>query len=518
MYMEYMRFGNLENQHEKAFFLQEECSVILYQTILALDYLHGLREPVAHRDIKPENILVQYRDPDRNPDRLHVKLSDFGLAKTGNLKTNCGTPTYQPPEVQDGQSWRKYTKAVDIWSLGVVILRLSYGLPFPGAGYGRQWCSMIVQKAKRQDSERLANILRLMLVMEPNLRVSASACLRWASNLRGWPYNHSAMTQASAPYTTVYGTAMQHTLPQYNPIYGVNQPQPIEGEYLNRLTGAYGGNRGAYGPPPEPAEEYPIVRPVQHSPDGFIFVYIRRQRVSMRASDYYLNVSEMMAAASLSKSTREKHLKKLRKCTKVLEQNGYFWVPFGDGALFSCELGLQEGMKELLAYGPKPPQHKKAGKRRILEWNGFKIGYVPSTRKVNATHLLKMRGMDGQKLIQYLKKHPQIEAEIIRGRDKGCDRGYATQGTYIAFNDALEFCDAFHLSREPVHQLLTMAMVESGDAGPATGHEHASHNTQLAYNNTVRPEIGAGGNQSAGTPGAVPPSDPPNSYFEDIYD
>jgi serine/threonine protein kinase len=42
---------------------------------------------VAHRDINPNNILVKYGDPDYNPEHLHIKLSDFGLSKTGSLKT-----------------------------------------------------------------------------------------------------------------------------------------------------------------------------------------------------------------------------------------------------------------------------------------------------------------------------------------------------------------------------------------------------------------------------------------------
>ncbi|KAI0815428.1 kinase-like domain-containing protein [Xylaria sp. FL0064] len=80
MYLEYMPFGNLEDEHKRAHFSQDECLVIFYQSLSALAYLHGRSKPVAHRDLKPENILVQYRNVDQNPDYLHVKLSDFGLS------------------------------------------------------------------------------------------------------------------------------------------------------------------------------------------------------------------------------------------------------------------------------------------------------------------------------------------------------------------------------------------------------------------------------------------------------
>jgi serine/threonine-protein kinase Chk2 len=102
---------------------------------------------VAHRDIKPHNILVKYRDPGYNPDYIHVKLSDFGLSKIGSLKTWCGTRTYLPPEVRKDRPLQKYTNAVDIWSLGLVILRLAYELPHTGSGSGLGWCSKIVREA-----------------------------------------------------------------------------------------------------------------------------------------------------------------------------------------------------------------------------------------------------------------------------------------------------------------------------------------------------------------------------------
>lgn len=132
-----MPFGNLEDEHLRTYFSPGECLVILYQSFSALDYLHGLPQPVVHWDIKPGNILIKHRDPDRNPSYLHVKLSDFGLSKTGSLKTFCGSKTYSPPNVEDGCI--PYTKAVDVWSLGVVILRFVYSLPFPGSGMGMGW-------------------------------------------------------------------------------------------------------------------------------------------------------------------------------------------------------------------------------------------------------------------------------------------------------------------------------------------------------------------------------------------
>lgn len=64
---------------------------------------------------------------------LNVKLADFGLAKIigeeSFTTTLCGTPSYVAPEILVDSRRRKYTKAVDIWSLGVVLYICLCGFP-----------------------------------------------------------------------------------------------------------------------------------------------------------------------------------------------------------------------------------------------------------------------------------------------------------------------------------------------------------------------------------------------------
>ena len=63
---------------------------------------------------------------------VNVKLADFGLAKIigeeSFTTTLCGTPSYVAPEILADGRHRKYTKAVDIWSLGVVLYICLCGL------------------------------------------------------------------------------------------------------------------------------------------------------------------------------------------------------------------------------------------------------------------------------------------------------------------------------------------------------------------------------------------------------
>ena len=102
--------------------LEIEIQCYLIQLVAALKYLHAHR--VIHRDIKLGNIFLN--------DKMEIKLGDFGLATKlefdGERKsTICGTPNYIAPEILEGKYGHSYE--VDLWSLGVLIYTLCYGLP-----------------------------------------------------------------------------------------------------------------------------------------------------------------------------------------------------------------------------------------------------------------------------------------------------------------------------------------------------------------------------------------------------
>ncbi|KAK4170248.1 putative DNA damage response protein kinase [Cladorrhinum sp. PSN259] len=103
---------------------ENECRKLFTQLFQGVKYLHDRN--IVHRDIKPENILLV-------DDDLHVKIADFGLAKIigedSFTTTLCGTPSYVAPEILAESGRRKYTKAVDVWSLGVVLYICLCGFP-----------------------------------------------------------------------------------------------------------------------------------------------------------------------------------------------------------------------------------------------------------------------------------------------------------------------------------------------------------------------------------------------------
>lgn len=84
---------------------------------------------------------------------VHVKLADFGLAKIigeeSFTTTLCGTPSYVAPEILAEGRHRKYTKAVDIWSLGVVLYICLCGFPpFSDELYSRDFPYTLSQQIK----------------------------------------------------------------------------------------------------------------------------------------------------------------------------------------------------------------------------------------------------------------------------------------------------------------------------------------------------------------------------------
>ncbi|KAK6057737.1 kinase domain protein, partial [Cooperia oncophora] len=103
-----------------------------------VDYHDDSGTPVVHRDIKPANIFLD----------LHcvLKLGDFGCSVRlrdqatvyGEIAEYAGTVQYMAPEVltyggmsEDGK-YRGYGRAVDIWSIGCVVLEMSTGRqPWP---------------------------------------------------------------------------------------------------------------------------------------------------------------------------------------------------------------------------------------------------------------------------------------------------------------------------------------------------------------------------------------------------
>ncbi|KAI0225886.1 Mitogen-activated protein kinase 15, partial [Lamellibrachia satsuma] len=106
---------------------------IMYQLLKATKYMHSGN--VIHRDHKPSNILLD--------GECFVKVCDFGLARSltqiqmddqgdPNLTEYVATRWYRAPEILLAS--HRYTKGVDMWSMGCILGEMLLGKPlFPGS-------------------------------------------------------------------------------------------------------------------------------------------------------------------------------------------------------------------------------------------------------------------------------------------------------------------------------------------------------------------------------------------------
>ena len=143
------------------------------EIILGLETLH--KEGIIYRDLKPENILLDNEG--------HIRLTDFGLSKTGIFKRNtdmtytiCGTPEYLAPEIIRGEG---HGKAVDWWSLGTMLYEMWAGKPPYQQKNKMQLLAMIATKKVdfgpiAKASSDFFNLIRRLLQHNPNRRLGGS--------------------------------------------------------------------------------------------------------------------------------------------------------------------------------------------------------------------------------------------------------------------------------------------------------------------------------------------------------
>jgi len=117
----------------------DHCQYFIYQTLRALKALYSA--DVIHRDLKPSNLLLN--------SNCDLKLCDFGLARSSRPPPNVAndsstfmteyvaTRWYRAPEVM--LTFKEYTRAIDVWSVGCVLAEMLNGKPlFPGRDYHHQ--------------------------------------------------------------------------------------------------------------------------------------------------------------------------------------------------------------------------------------------------------------------------------------------------------------------------------------------------------------------------------------------
>lgn len=125
---------------------EDHYQYFLYQLLRGLKYIHSAN--VLHRDLKPSNLLVS--------EDCDLKIADFGLARTfseSDLMTEyVVTRWYRSPELL--LNAKCYTAAVDMWSVGCILMELFNKEPlFPGKDYVHQFSSITELMGSPSDAD-----------------------------------------------------------------------------------------------------------------------------------------------------------------------------------------------------------------------------------------------------------------------------------------------------------------------------------------------------------------------------
>ncbi|XP_068418709.1 serine/threonine-protein kinase Chk2 [Eschrichtius robustus] len=159
------------------------CKLYFYQMLLAVQYLH--ENGIIHRDLKPENVLLSSQKED-----CLIKITDFGqskiLGETSLMRTLCGTPTYLAPEVLNSFGTAGYNRAVDCWSLGVILFICLSG--YPPFSEHKTHVSLkdqitsgkynFIPEVWAEVSEKALDLVKKLLIVDPKARFTTEEALR----------------------------------------------------------------------------------------------------------------------------------------------------------------------------------------------------------------------------------------------------------------------------------------------------------------------------------------------------
>ena len=168
--MEICRGGSLTSLLKHRHLAINEVVIIVRHIAMAMNWLHSRNPPILHLDLKPANILLT------DTESLHVKVSDFGLARPSNSDSRAivGTRRFMAPEMM-----RKapVNESADVYSFGILLWQI-YTRKKPFSPYK----TLKTQQEKNDFAEAVWSGYRppISLSMPPFLAHLMTSC--WSTN------------------------------------------------------------------------------------------------------------------------------------------------------------------------------------------------------------------------------------------------------------------------------------------------------------------------------------------------
>ncbi|CAG9860555.1 unnamed protein product [Phyllotreta striolata] len=198
---------------------------VIYQLLKAIKYIHSGN--VIHRDMKPSNVLLD--------SLCRCKIADFGLARSLSMGTDGaiseGDPTltdyvatrwYRAPEILIAN--RRYTKGIDLWSLGCILAEMTLGKPiFPGTSTVNQ-VEKIMSTIPTPTSEDIAQVC---------VSGIGSSMIKNASSLQKIP-----LISILGPSVPSDALDLITKLLVFNPLKRLNADKALDHQYVSNFHNA----------------------------------------------------------------------------------------------------------------------------------------------------------------------------------------------------------------------------------------------------------------------------------------
>ena len=223
------KYGGMEGEGNRKFLRQ-----------IILDIAKGLKvmheHGVMHRDIKPSNIFMTHLD-EKDGERV-AKLGDFGCSIfiQDNTFDSIGTILYAAPEILKNL---EYNEKCDLWSLGVTLYELYFGL-LPYGPSSNMNMNVIMDNIyadkfllKKTKFPSLDILFHRLLKREQNERCSYDEFFKIVFD-KYFMINDQAFLQNNPLYMNLYNQILLEEEPIYPDLEIKESDDPIEQNKINK--------------------------------------------------------------------------------------------------------------------------------------------------------------------------------------------------------------------------------------------------------------------------------------------